>query len=48
MLQDACRVGIDALAAAAIDVDVDVDAPGVVTADRAVKAFAGALVETLG
>lgn len=44
MLQDACRVGIDALAAAAIDVD----APGVVTGDRAVKAFAAALVETLG
>jgi len=26
----------------------DVDAPSVVTGDRAVKAFAGALVETLG
>ena len=42
--QDACRVRIDALAAAAIDVD----APGVDTGDRAVKAFAGALDETLG
>ena len=36
--------GVDALVAAT----VDVDAPGVVTGDRVVKAFAGALVEALG
>jgi len=53
MLQDAYRhhktlaawgSGVDALVAAMIDVD----AAGVVTGDRAAKAFAGSLVEALG
>ena len=53
MVQDAYRhhktlaawgSGVDSLVAAAIDLE----APGVVTSDRAAKAFAGALVEALG